>query len=168
MISTGDELHPSTSLAQRFQQMFADCLELRQHDFTSRRLARDIASATRYSRLHIIYTNLHPGALETLSTTVGIRGDLHAHEQSDHRATTAQTRPRLVRPPSRVKQYGVQHECFQDVLTEELQPSCASARQELPVQIDLPRGPSASTSNRGAGFAQAQGLSCSSGAATCQ
>lgn len=121
LLSSGEELRPSTALASHFEDMFKDYIERRQQTPTFRRLARASGDAAFFSRIDRIYTNIHPTTLANLHIGVWIREGIAGNDcPSDRRLVEVFIRERRRRSPVRLKAHVTGHHMFGQLLEEEM------------------------------------------------
>lgn len=114
LVTDRGEVRSDSSLAQFFEDTFAEYLELREPAYTFRRLAREAGAPSTYSRIDRIYTSAHPSALAQFTAQAWVKGDLSARDApSDHRAVEVSIRTRSKPPLQRLKPHVTQHCMFQ-------------------------------------------------------
>lgn len=123
MTGEGLELQRSGNLGAYFDDSFAVFVELMQRDHTFRRLGREVGSPSLFSRLDRVYIGVHPTALEDVSITVSVRGNLdRVTVASDHRAVEAYFRTKV---PGRtcLQPYAITNGRFGKLFAEEFEPN---------------------------------------------
>lgn len=114
-----------------FDDRFPNFIELMQRDFTFCRLSREEGGSSVFSRIDRVYIEVHPTAMEDVTTTVTIRGAIDRRSApSDHRAVCASL---SIRAPGRrcVPPHAVLNERFDTILPNELAKYGAPSTPEL-------------------------------------
>lgn len=133
-LSGGGEVRITrTHLAAAFEDAFGEFAQLQQPDYTYRRLGREDAETSVFSRIDRLYSNVHPTVMEAMWMTAGVVGSLAARSlPSDHRAVRvvfrrcAQSSRAIVRPKA-AKHPGLLAE-FKSGIGAEIEQSTAAAR----------------------------------------
>lgn len=120
MAGDGTDLISDNNMGAFFDDRFPLCIELMQRDFTFRRLSREAGGASVFSRIDRVYIEVHPTAMEDVTTTVTVRGAIGRRTApSDHRAVCVSL---SLRAPGRriVQPQAIANTRFGKVLADEL------------------------------------------------
>lgn len=120
MAENGTDLISDNNMGAYFDDRFPMFIELMQRGFTFRRLSREVGGASVFSRIDRVYIEVHPTAMEDVTATVTVRGDIDRRTApSDHKAVCVSLSlrahgRRVVQPQA------IANTRYRKVLTEEM------------------------------------------------